>query len=351
MKLDISKIDPNFLIGSQIDKTDLVWLNVLDAPFSIHGLAVTEKGKFYRLPEPLVDQVNDGIKSLGRHTTGGRIRFRTDSPYIAYRAKPLYMGSMSHMPLTGSVGTDIFVNGKSLTTFRPANDHQEWYEGCVDVQGAGIQDVELNLPLYNGLTEIFVGLKKGATLESPRPYAIEKPIVYYGNSVTQGGCASKPGNSYQGFLSRWLNADHINLGFSGSGCGEENMAEYIAGLEMSALVMDYDYNAPNAEYLRKTHYRFYEIIRKAQPDLPILMNSMMTDRDIVDTEERREVILQTYLRARAEGDRKIWFVDGRMLFGGKDRDCCTMDGAHPNDLGFYRIAENYLPLIREALGV
>ena len=130
------------------------------------------------------------------------------------------------------------------------------------------------------------------------------------------------------------------------------MAEYIASLPMSVFVLDYDHNAPNPEHLNKTHYRFYEIIRKAQPDLPIIMVSMPdTDRNPADADERRGIIMNTYLRARAEGDRKVWFVDGRTLFGGRDRDCCTMDGCHPNDLGFYRMAEGLLPAIREALGM
>ena len=351
MKMDITQIDPNFLIGSKIDKTDVVWMNVTDQPIAVHGLAVVGGGKFWRLPEYLIDNVNDGVTQLARHTAGGRIRFRTDSPYIAYRAKSFGGGQMSHMPLTGSNGTDLFVNGVSYTTFRPNSAREQWFEGCADIRTAGMNDIEMNLGLYNGYTEIYVGVKAGSAVEAPRPYAIEKPVVYYGSSITQGGCASKPGNSYEGFLSRWLDADHINLGFSGSGRGEECMAEYIAGLEMSALVLDYDHNAPSVEHLEKTHYRFYEIVRKAQPDLPILMVSLPDcDKNLTDAALRRDVIMSSYLRARSQGDEKVWFVDGRSLFGERDRDACTMDGTHPNDLGFYRMAEAIYPVVKEALG-
>lgn len=357
MKVDISKIDTNFLTGSKITKDDIIWINILEEPISIRGLAVVKEGVFWRLPEDLYDQVNEGVTVLAKHTAGGRIRFRTDSPYIAYRAKPLFSGYMSHMPLTGSVGTDLFVNGKSCTTFRPGHDSDEWYEGIqeigADVEGMqGMKDVELNMGLYNGITEGWIGLKAGSVLEAPKPYTIDKPIVYYGNSVTQGGCASKPGNSFPAFLGRWLDADHINLGFSGSGCGEINVAQYIAGLEMSLFFMDYDHNARDAEHLRKTHYRFYKTVRDAQPDLPIVMASMPNE-DLLPTRRagRREAIWETYVRARAEGDTKVWFVDGVTLFGDADRDACTMDGAHPNDLGFYRMAENLLPILKEALGI
>ena len=357
MKVDISKVDANFLAGSKIDKDDITWISILESPISIHGLAVAEPGRFWRLPAPLIDEVNEGVSVLGRHTAGGRIRFRTDSPYIAYRAKPLNSGYMSHMPLTGSVGTDIFVNGISCTTFRPRHDSDEWYEGILEITEEaenmqGTKDVELNMGLYNGITEGYIGLKTGCALEAPRPYTIEKPIVYYGNSVTQGGCASKPGNSFPGFLGRWLDADHINLGFSGSGRGEKNIAEYIAGLDMSLFFMDYDHNAPNAAHLWKTHYPFYKIIRDANPDLPILIASMPNvDRRPVFRAERREAIYATYARAKAEGDEKVWFIDGVTLFGTEDRDACTMDGSHPNDFGFYRMAQNILPWMKKALNL
>jgi len=357
MKVDISQIDKNFLAGSKIIKDDIIWINILEQPISIHGLAVKEPGKFWRLPESLIDQVNDGVTVLAKHTAGGRIRFRTDSPYIAYRAKPLFSGYMSHMPLTGSVGTDIFVNGKSCTTFRPGHDSHEWYEGILevgtDVDGMqGMKNVELNMGLYNGITEGWIGLKAGSALEAPVAYTIEKPVVYYGNSVTQGGCASKPGNSFPAFLGRWLDADHINLGFSGSGRGEENMAEYIADLPMSLFFMDYDHNAPSAEHLEKTHYRFYKIIREKNPNLPIIMASMPNE-DLFPTRraQRREVIKRSWERATAEGDTHVWFVDGVTLFGEEDRDACTMDGAHPNDLGFYRMAKSLLPYMEKALDI
>lgn len=350
MKVDISKIDGNFLAGSQVARDDLVWINILEQPISIHGLAVTEPGKFWRLPEGLIDRVNEGVTVLARHTAGGRIRFRTDSPYIAYRAKPLFSGYMSHMPLTGSMGTDIFINGTSCTTFRPHHDTDPWYEGILELDGSELRDVELNMGLYNGITEGWIGLQSGSVLEAPRPYTVEKPIVYYGSSITQGGCASKPGNSFQGFLGRWLDADHINLGFSGSGRGEACMAEYIAGLEMSLFFLDYDHNAPDVEHLRRTHYPFYKTVREKNPELPILMTSMPDgDRKPAWRAQRRQVVQETYERALAEGDRKVWFVDGATLFGQEDRDACTMDGTHPNDLGFYTMARNLLPWVKQAL--
>ena len=353
MKQSVEKIDKNFLAGSSITREDIDWYELPCEPFEIRGLAACAQGKYYRLPEDIVDRVNEGVCTLGRHTAGGRIRFATDSPFIAYRAQLRYTGSMSHMPLTGSAGTDVFVDGRSVTTFRPTDDTQEWYDGFVEYLPEKMKQIEMGLPLYNGVKQMFVGVKQGSKVEKPRAYRVEAPVVYYGSSITQGGCASKPGNSYQGFLSRRLDSDHVNLGFSGNGKGEPIMAEYIASLKMSAFVMDYDYNATTVEDLMATHRPFFEIIRRAQPELPIIMVSHPPRGGFNDenTQTRKAVIRETWETAVKQGDEKVWFVDGETLFGDEEVYDCTMDGVHPNDLGFSRMAQTLYPVLKEALGM
>jgi lysophospholipase L1-like esterase len=133
------------------------------------------------------------------------------------------------------------------------------------------------------------------------------------------------------------------------------MAEYISGLDMKAFVLDYDHNAPSVEHLQETHYPFYEIIRKAQPDLPILMLSKpdfdgrYTEYGFEMNRKRRAVIEETLRRALENGDQKIRFIDGETFFGDSDRDSCTVDGCHPNDLGFFRMAEKVIPVLKEML--
>lgn len=339
MKLDITAIDKNFLIGTQIDQNGLIWLDILNRPFEIRGLAVHEGERFERIPAETASKVSDGVKMLSTHTAGGRVRFATDSARIAIRCESLYSGSMSHMPLSGSMGLDVYVNGVFKASIRPNNDDGGMFEG-VFMPSPGMNEIEINMPLYNGIKRMFVGLNENAELTAPKPYAIEKPIVYYGSSITQGGCASRPGNSYEGFISRWLDCDYINLGYSGNGKGEVAMAEYIAGLNMTAFVMDYDHNAPNPEHLEVTHERFYSIIRKAQPELPILIVTKPDcDKDLESAARRRAVIRKTYDNALMAGDSHVAFLDGYECFGREDRDACTVDGTHPNDLGFYRMAQ------------
>ena len=127
--------------------------------------------------------------------------------------------------------------------------------------------------------------------------------------------------------------------------GEAKMAELIASLDLSLFVMDYDYNAPNAEHLWRTHEKFFNIIRQAHPKLPIVIFSRVTNA----TDERTQAVRRTYENARKNGDNYVWFVDGRDLMKGVDSSYTSVDGTHPNDLGFYAMYKNALPVIEEAL--
>ena len=350
MKLDISTIDKNFLIGSVYESEGLIWKSVHEEPFEIRGLAVHEGETFCRLPLELLKDCSEGINVLAYHTAGARVRFTLkNAQRLAIRCESRNSGMMSHMPLTGSAGVDIYINGEFRQAIRPANDHGGYFEGETKIRVKTAQ-VEINLPLYNGIRNLFIGVEKEAKLGTPKPYLLDVPVVYYGSSITQGGCASRPGNSYQGFLSRWLGADQINLGFSGAAKGEDEVANYIASLDMSAFVFDYDHNAPNVGHLKQTHERFFNIIRKAQPELPIIIVTRPdTDNDPGDTARRNAVIVETYNRAVAAGDRNVYYIDGKKLFGRFDRDACTVDRTHPNDIGFYRMAKAIYPVLKQAL--
>ncbi len=346
--LTIEKIDPNFLKGSNLSSRSFDWKNAKDAPFELRGVIKNDEFGFVRVPVEITDRLNENLAMLSRHTAGGRVRFATDAKAIAFRARPLNSGMMSHMPLTGSDGMDVYVNGKFVFCVRPVGTGREWYEGMFE-NHLGRIEVEVNLPLYNGISTLLIGTE-GGSVYAAQKYDYDVPVVYYGSSITQGGCASRPGNSYQGHISRWLNSDHINLGFSGNAKGEDLMAEYIASLDMSVFVMDYDHNAPSVEHLLNTHERFFKIIRNAKPNLPVVFVSKPDfDKAPEESIRRRQIILDTYRNALKNGDKKVWFVDGETLFGEKDRDASTVDGCHPNDLGFYRMAKYIYPAVREAL--
>ena len=359
--MKIQEIDKHLAVNTDITEPDMVWFNAREYPFTIHGVMYDEDLKRYtRFPMEVAKTVSKAVEVLNTNTSGGRVRFKTDSSYIAIRSVMEAEQEFAHMSYAGSAGFDMYRNldGREtyFNTFVPPLTMKEGYSGGIKTYGE-LTDYTINFPLYDGVCELYIGLKKGATLDVATPYEHSTPIVFYGNSITQGGCASRPGNSYQGFLSRRLSTDFINLGFSGAGKGEQEMAEYIAGLDMSILFMDYDANSPTEETLRATHYPFYKTVRDSNPDIPIIFMSHIGALHGVDISQltvwgsadvRRGIIEETYLRAKAEGDNNVYFIDRKEVLKGEEWDACTVDGCHPNDFGFLRIAQ-YLEKILKPL--
>ena len=212
------------------------------------------------------------------------------------------------------------------------------------------QIVTINLPRNDHLLSMQIGVEEGEVREAPE-YTVSGSIVFYGSSITEGGCATRPGNAYTSMVSRWLDADYRNMGFSGKARGEIGFAEYLASFQdMSAFVMDYDHNAPSPEHLAETHEPFFQKIRAAHPDLPVLFLSRPdTDKNPEDSRKRMEIVRATYEHAREKGDEKVWFIDGASLFGENGREECTVDGTHPNTLGFMRMAEKVYPVLKEII--
>jgi len=195
---------------------------------------------------------------------------------------------------------------------------------------------------------VFIGIDPEAQLLPPESYRNSRPMVFYGSSITQGGCASKPGDSYQAIISRALNLDYINLGFSGNARAEKSMADYISSLDMSIFVYDYDHNAPSPEYLKETHERMFLTIREKHPDLPIIMMSRPRYNITPDTAARLAIIKETYERAIARGDKNVYLITGRELMAICKNDG-SVDGTHPTSFGFYSMAQPLIHRISEII--
>ncbi len=346
-KLSIEQIDPNFA-SATVDCSDVEFYSPRQAPMRIYGLYEPEKnGAFHRMPYEVAAKLNHRIERLNTHTSGGRIRFKTDAKKIVVKSVLPTVEFMKHMPLSGSACFDMYADGRFTKNFLPNFDifdiktygdlKDRGFYGFFNFPDSKMREIELYFPLYNPVDDVMIGLSIGATVEAAEDYRVETPVVYYGSSITQGGCASHPGNCYPSILSRRLGCNYVNLGFSGNAKGEQLMAEYIAGLKMSAFVLDYDHNASNAQYLRETHEAFFKTIRKAQPELPIVIVSV-ADQIFTDRMERREIILQTYNNAVADGDKNVYFVDGAHIYDLPGVELCTVDKCHPNDLGFWCMA-------------
>ncbi len=339
---DISSIDKNFKVETKIDKSDIVFYNSLDKPFEINGIFF-ENGKFRRMPEEVAKTVNEGVYRLHTNTAGGRIRFKTNSPYVAINVK--MEGITSSYPFFSTAGKqafDMYVknNGKNIyyRSFSLPANVEDGYESVLDFETAENREVTINFPLYRDVCELYIGVSKDAVIEPPEPYRNKNLIVYYGSSITQGSCASRPGNSYESIISRKFDCDYINLGFSGSAIAENEIAEYIKSLKMSVFVYDYDHNAPSPEFLKDTHENMFNIIRSAQPDIPIIILSRPKIYLTSTDEERLEVIKTTYLNAKNKGDNNVYFIPGQKLMERTGNDG-TVENLHPNDLGFHSMAE------------
>jgi len=215
----IAEIDKNFKIETNISRPEMKIYNIREGNFKIDGI-FWEDGYFRRLPESVAKAVNDGVHYLHTNTAGGRVRFVTDSDYIVIYTKMDCVNGMDHFALTGEAGFDLYERKddsyqRYIHTFRPPSGMREGYEAVVDFPAREKKEYLINFPLYSNVKEVYIGLREDAVIETPKPYKYELPVVYYGSSITQGGCASRPGNSYQAIISRMLDCNFINLGFSG----------------------------------------------------------------------------------------------------------------------------------------
>ncbi len=349
--MDISQVDKNFQIETKIKKNDIKFFDVKKPPFAIFGVFY-EDGAFRRMPETVAKATNEGVACLHKNTAGGRIRFITNSSYVAIHAKMLGIGRMPHFAFTGSSGFDLYMKSDGedvfIHTFVPPLDLKDEYEGIIELGSTEEKEITINMPLYSSVKELYIGLSESAIVLPPKPYSIKKPIVYYGSSITQGGCASRPGMAYEAIISRELNCDYINLGFSGNAKGEEVIARYIADLDMSMFVYDYDHNAPSPEHLLKTHQKMFRIIRDKNSQIPILFLSRPKYLLNSEEEKRFEIIKQTYENAVYDGDKNVYLLKGTELMKTAKWDG-TVDNVHPNDFGFRSMASALIPIIKEIL--
>jgi len=356
--MPMSDLDRNMRDSQAEAGQKVIWYDVRREPFQLYGLyqPQTEPG-FHRLPEQVAAAASEAVARLERASAGGRVRFSTDSPFVAIRAAFREVSRMPHMPLVASAGFDLYEDGpfgsRYIREFRMPYDMENSYQQVISLPAAGMRCFTLHFPLYSAVEQLEIGLAPGAALGEGAAYRPLPPVVVYGSSIVQGAAASHPGQAYPAQLSRMLNIDHINLGFSGNARAELPLAEHIAALPMSALIYDYDHNAPTVDFLRQTHAPFYRLVRERRPELPIVMvtrpNYYTAGEKQREVLARRDVILQSYLDARAAGDEGVYLIDGMSFFAQEDPYACTADHIHPNDRGFACMAKSFATVLRHIL--
>ena len=323
------------------------------AEIKVFGIPHFEKAKFlHRLPDDILAQV-PSLKFLGKRPHGARIGFKTDAVEFTLKIEFETLTPDIGMAIYSCQSALIYAGDRQTPRYlgmcRPTSYQNKSFEAKIRKGNGELEDMLIWLPRNEIIADLTLEFPDGAIVCQPTPYKYSKPIVYYGSSITEGGCAYNVNNGYNAIISQHLDTDYINLGFSGSAKGELAVADFINTIDMSIFVYDYDHNAPTVEHLAATHKQFFKRIREKNPYLPIIMMTRPAIKYGEDEKMRREVVLSTYQSALDEGDTNVYFIDGEKFFGETDRHLCTADGIHPNDLGFYRMASFVEPIIKEIL--
>jgi lysophospholipase L1-like esterase len=306
-----------------------------------------------RLPTRMKGSLPTAVWGLAQHPSGGRFRFRTDSTKLTLVATNSDTSTMHHMTTVGQSGFDLYVDGRYRDSAWPDQKgliRKQWNLG----NDRRMREVLVYLPLYKGVALGRIALDDGAKVEAPSPFALPKPVVFYGSSITQGGCAENPGLSYPAIVCRDLDLDFVNLGFSGAGLGEQAVADALAELDPAAYVLDFWAN-PSPELFEEALPRVADTLRRRHPTVPILVVGPFWfpaedgSPEAHEVNERKRATARGLVEARRKaGDRRIRFVDGREMIS-RDQVSGLVDGVHPNSLGFQRCADGLEPHLRGAL--
>jgi len=328
--------------------------------FLIEGTAISDSLKespYDRLPISYKEKVREPVWDLSKASAGITVRFHSNSTSINLKWTVLNDLDMSHMAATGIKGIDLYTkyNNKwryvttagalvGLKTYQnksiPADSINE-YE-LIKNMTPEFREYKLFLPLYDGVTKLEVGIDSAASIEKATPSS-EKPIVFYGTSITQGGCASRPGMAHTNIISRKLDVDCINYGFSGNGRMETPIVELISEIDARFYVIECLQNM-DSEQVKERVKPLVDIIRTNHPYTPIVLveNMMYTMAFLNQTLETRLIEENTSLKNEYDkiiknGTPNIFYIKDNKEFLVDNEG--TVDGVHLTDLGFKRYAD------------
>jgi lysophospholipase L1-like esterase len=302
---------------------------------------------FSRLPARARDRVTTAVWELSHNCAGIVVRFVTDSPTLSAMWDGHRDGFMNHMAPTGSAGLDLYMREGGKWVYKATGRPTDKFTSGVVSRSLPEKPTEymLYLPLYHRVTDLRLGIATTATLAAapPRPAGKDKPLVFYGTSITQGGCASRAGMAHPEILGRWLDLPVINLGFSGSGKGEQEMAELVAELDASAFIIE---PLPNMTIGQVTDRlpMWVDLLRARHPQTPILLvENPLYGRDAAQNKALQKV----FSDAKKRGVKRLWLLPSTGQLATRENG--TVDGVHPTDLGFLQMAETYEPVLRQIL--
>jgi len=341
-------------LSTPLQADELTWTSAHQLTLEGQGWADV-KSPFDRLPAKAEGVVRGAVWNLSRDSAGICVRFVTNSREIACRWRLTDSAlAMPHMPATGVSSVDLYVRDEEgewrwLACPRPTQVNMT--ATLISGLPAGTREFMLYLPLYNGVTSCEIGVSKGSKLKSgpKRPKDRELPVVFYGTSITHGGCASRPGMPHPAILGRRLDRPIINLGFSGNGTMDMELADLLGELEAAVYVIDCLPNMGSKQVSERV-VPFVKRLRGHRPETPILL---VEDRSFSNTflqpsrqrhhKASRAALMAGFEALIRDDVRDLTYMYGEDLLGNED----TVDGSHPTDLGFVRQADLFFPVLNE----
>jgi lysophospholipase L1-like esterase len=326
---------------------------------TVEGRGWTDTAEFYnRLPAKAEPNVTKSVWGLSRDSAGMVVGFVTDSPDIHVKWKLISDNlAMPHMPATGVSGVDLYVrlNGKWrwLGAGRPSGlQNEAQLIGGLEPEQ---REYALYLPLYNGVTSVEVGVKDESSISPAPPRTRDiRPVVFYGSSILQGGCASRPGMAYPSIIGRRLDIPTINLGFSGAGKCEHEVADLLAELNPELYIIDCMPNMAPDTIDERIHY-LVKVLREKHPDTPVILveqvpsrSAFAMDKDSKTGTAKSQNLAKVYKDVAKDWGKLLHYVKGAGLLG--DDGEGTVDGVHATDLGFQRMADALTPVVKRVLG-
>ena len=336
-------------VNHEFENKNLKFYDAAKPPFRLCGIYY-EDGLYRRLTYSVAEATSPSVASLSTKTSGGRVRFTVKgSSHVAIHVEGPGQGIWDVSSITGYHAFDMYNGTRFVAVSRPgtaktAHEYMFWADPSRE------NVMTLNFPLSGTVSALYIGVDEGGVITPAPDYGLDTPILFYGSSVTQGMCASRPGMIYQNHLSRWLDFNYTNLGFSGSAKAEPAISAYVASLEPSIFVYDYDHNAKTPEYLEETHERMFLEFRAKHPDTPVLFMSRpnrSTEGSVLY--RRMKIVEKTYKNALERGDENVWFIPGNDLLDPEIETNYNVDGSHPNDLGFFSMAKAIKPVLEEMI--
>ncbi|MBN1543819.1 SGNH/GDSL hydrolase family protein [candidate division KSB1 bacterium] len=319
-----------------------------------------QSSPFQRLPDSAQKRIRPPVWDLSRHSAGLCVKFVTDASTIAVRWQLAFdQLAMVHMPATGVSGVDLYLRegisgwrwiGTGLPKRFPRNSQ-------VVIEGLKREKREycLYLPLYNGIVEMEIGVPTGAELAAApvRRPGVNRPLVFYGTSIIQGGCASRPGLASTAIIGRRLDRPIINLGFSGQGRMDAEMAPLLAEIDAELYILDCLPNMTPSQVRERT-LSFVQTLRRLKPDTPVLLVEscwpVNTDQlpHLLELAQKKAEALQHVYDSLVQNEiSDVYYLSARDQLGNDGEG--TVDGIHPNDLGFFRQANHYEKALRQLL--